>query len=221
MPGMRLHRERDVVEHREVEKERGDLERAGEPEMAAPPRRQARDVGAGEADAAGIGRQLAAELGDERGLAGAVRADDGVQFAFRDLEHEVVGGDDAAEALGELVDLQQRAHAGAFLRCGQRAAASRPSMPPRANRTISSSSGQRMICQYSVMPESTSSSTSSATAPNTGPAAEPMPPSTTMTMRSPERVQYMVAGLMNSLWLASSAPASPPSVPAMTKQTSL
>ena len=94
-------------------------------------------------------------------------------------------------------------------------------MPPRANSTTSSSSGPRMICQYSVMPDSASSSTSSATAPISGPNGEPMPPSTTMMMRSPERVQYIIAGLTKSVWLASSAPASPHSVPAMTKQTSL
>ena len=39
-----------------------------------------------------------------------------------------------------------------------------------------------------------------------------------MTMRSPERVQCIMAGLMKSVWLASSAPASPHMVPAMTKQ---
>ena len=46
-----------------------------------------------------------------------------------------------------------------------------------------------------------------------------MPPSTTITIRSPERVQCIIAGLTNSVWLASSAPASPHIVPAMTKQT--
>ena len=35
--GMRLHGERDVVERGEVEEQRGDLERAREPELAAPP----------------------------------------------------------------------------------------------------------------------------------------------------------------------------------------
>ncbi len=72
-------------------------------------------------------------------------------------------------------------------------------MPPCANSTTSSSSGPRMICQYSVMPESASSSTSSATAPISGPNGEAMPPSTTMMMRSPERVQYIIAGLTNSV----------------------
>ena len=65
-----------------------------------------------------------------------------------------------------------------------------PVDPPRANSTTSSSSGPRMICQYSVHAgQRTSSSTSSATAPISGPNTEPMPPSTTMMMRSPERVQ--------------------------------
>ena len=47
-----------------------------------------------------------------------------------------------------------------------------------------------------------------------------MPPSTTMTMRSPERVQCIIAGLTKSVWLASRTPASPQIVPAMTKQVS-
>ena len=40
-------------------------------------------------------------------------------------------------------------------------------------------------------------------------------------MRSPERVQCIIAGLMKSVLLASSAPARPHITPAMTKQTSL
>ena len=42
MPGVRLHGERHVVERGEVEKQRGDLERAREPELAAAIGRQAR-----------------------------------------------------------------------------------------------------------------------------------------------------------------------------------
>ena len=39
-------------------------------------------------------------------------------------------------------------------------------------------------------------------------------------MRSPERVQYITAGLTKSVLLASSAPASPHIVPEITKQAS-
>ena len=51
---------------------------------------------------AGVGRELAAELGDQRGLAGAVRSDHRVQLAGLDVEHEIVGGDDALETLGQV-----------------------------------------------------------------------------------------------------------------------
>ena len=45
---------------------------------------------------------------DQRGLAGAVRPDHRVQLAGLDVEHDIVGGDDALEALGQVTDLQQR-----------------------------------------------------------------------------------------------------------------
>ena len=86
---MRLHGERDVVQRGEIEEQRGDLERARQPELATAPARQRRDIAAVEANAPGVGHDLAGELADQRGLAGAVRADDGVQFAARHLEHNV------------------------------------------------------------------------------------------------------------------------------------
>ena len=79
--GARLNRQRHVLEGREARQDRGDLERAGE---AAPTRcvhRQMRDVLAVEQDLSGIGGQHAGDLVDQRRLAGAVRADDGVQLA--------------------------------------------------------------------------------------------------------------------------------------------
>ena len=83
---MRLHGERNIVERGEIVEQRSDLERAREPELAAPVDRQGGDVMAVEADAAGIRRDLAGQFADQRGLAGAVRADDGVQFACRNGE---------------------------------------------------------------------------------------------------------------------------------------
>ena len=71
---VRLHGERDIVERGEIGKQRGDLERAREPEHAAAVDRQRRDVAAVEPDAPGVGRDLAGQLADQRGLAGAVRA---------------------------------------------------------------------------------------------------------------------------------------------------
>src|SRR3974390_872323 len=162
MPGVRLHRQGNIVEHAEIEKQRGDLERARKAECAALISRQGGDVGTGKANAAGVRRQFAANLGDQRGLTGAVRTNHGMQLAAGDLEREIVARHDALEAFGQIIYLQQRlVHA--------RTLASKPSMPPRANSTTSNSNGPRMICQYSVMLESAPSSTSSATAPISGP----------------------------------------------------
>ena len=88
-------------------------------------------------------------------------------------------------------------------------------MPRRANSTTRSSNGPMIICQYSearaaaspkngvptslITNGNISSNSSSATAPNSGPNGEAMPPSTTMMMRSPERVQYMIPGLTKSV----------------------
>ena len=41
-------------------------------------------------------------------LAGAVRADERMQFAVPEAQSNGVGGDDAAEALGQSIDFEQR-----------------------------------------------------------------------------------------------------------------
>ncbi|MET4788578.1 hypothetical protein ABIF64_000756 [Bradyrhizobium japonicum] len=52
--------------------------------------------------------EVPGELADQRGLAGTVRADDGVQLAGRDVERDVVRRNDAAEAAHQLFDAEQR-----------------------------------------------------------------------------------------------------------------
>ena len=96
----------------------------------------------------------------------------------RHAKRNRIRGDDAAEALGQRLDL-------AAADQPRRAPASSPSMPPRANSTTSRNSGPSTICQYSAMRSaaspnrgdattristgSASSSDSSATAPISGP----------------------------------------------------
>ncbi|MGY4318020.1 hypothetical protein ACVWW1_007347 [Bradyrhizobium sp. JR3.5] len=104
---MRLRRERDVVDRGKILQQRGDLERARQPEPAALVGRQARDVAAGKPDGSGIRHHLPGELADQRGLPGAVGADDGVQFARQNLHREIVGRGDAAEAAHQIVDAEQ------------------------------------------------------------------------------------------------------------------
>ena len=67
---------------------------------------QVRHLGAVEEDAPAVGRQGAGDLADERGLAGAVGANERVYLAARDLERHIVGGDDAAEALAHAAQLE-------------------------------------------------------------------------------------------------------------------
>ena len=178
--GMRLHRERDIVERGEIAEQRSDLERARQPEVAVAIGRQCGDIAAIEADSAAVRGDLAGQQADQRGLAGAVRADDGVEFAARDVERDGVRGDDAAEALGQPFDLQQRLGHGARL-------SNSPAMPPCRKIATKSSVGPRKRPGYSVMRDSASSSSRYVTVPISGPNGVARPPSTTMTMRSPER----------------------------------
>jgi hypothetical protein len=105
---MRLRRERDVVRRREVRQQAGDLERTRQAEPAALIGRQPRDLAAGEMNGAGIRHQLPGQLADQRGLAGAVGTDDGVQFARNYIERQIVGGLDATKAADQVFDAEQR-----------------------------------------------------------------------------------------------------------------
>ncbi len=117
--GMRLRRQRDIVGGGEVGQQRGDLERTRQPEPAAAVGRQPGDVLAGEANGAGMRQQLPGELADQRGLAGAVRPDDGVQFAAANLKRDLVGGDHAAEPADQIFDVKQGFNHGAASRAAR------------------------------------------------------------------------------------------------------
>ena len=74
---------------------------------------QAGDVAATEKDLTGIGPQQAGYQVEKRGLAGAIRPDDGMQLSARQTEAEVVDGGEAAETFGQAPCFQDRgAHGG-------------------------------------------------------------------------------------------------------------
>ena len=52
-------------------------------------------------------RQMPGELADQRGLAGAVGTDDGMQLALRHFERDMVGRDDAAEPAHQFFHSEQ------------------------------------------------------------------------------------------------------------------
>src|SRR5207248_6186192 len=66
--GVRLYRKRHVLDCGEVEKQRGDLKRAGKTKLAPAKNRQTRDVLPIETDDPCVARDLTRELTDQRGL---------------------------------------------------------------------------------------------------------------------------------------------------------
>ena len=77
-------------------------------------RRQRGDVVALEQDAAGVGSQHAGQKVDHRGLAGAVRADQGVAGAALDLQRQVARRGQSAERLDQPLRFQRERHGDFF-----------------------------------------------------------------------------------------------------------
>src|SRR5262249_45854784 len=94
-------RQRDVPQQRVVGEERDDLVGAGDAEVGPAAARDARDVPIEERDRAAVGPELAGDEVEERGLAGAVRADDESPLAGFDAEVDGGGDAQAAERLLE------------------------------------------------------------------------------------------------------------------------
>src|SRR5215469_10818091 len=109
-----LNGERNVSLGGEAVEDARDLERSRQPEPRAAGGRQLADVAPVEDDPARIRLELAGQLSDQRGLAGAVWTDERMGFALADTERHVVGGDERAERLAQVIDLKQEfAHSAA------------------------------------------------------------------------------------------------------------
>jgi hypothetical protein len=128
----RLDRERDVFQRREARQDRGDLERSREAQSGACVHRQRGDVAAVEPDAAALRFEETGYLIDERGLAGAIGADHGVQFPRRHLQRHAVGDGERAELLAQILDAQDRvSHAASSTVSAQRRRGRRGRTPRR------------------------------------------------------------------------------------------
>ena len=97
-------RDDEILEHRHAAERLRDLERAREPEAAAPLRCKARHVTAGEQDAAGIGRERPGRDAEQRGLAGAVGPDDAERLAFGQRQVDVGRDHHGTEPLGDFFE---------------------------------------------------------------------------------------------------------------------
>src|SRR6516165_10645423 len=104
-----------------LREQRCELKGAGDAALTDPRGREPRDVLAGETYAALAWLEQPGDEVKQGRLTGAVRTDYGADLAFLDPHRYVVDCDDATEAAGQLIQLQQR-HGGipARLRfCGQ------------------------------------------------------------------------------------------------------
>ncbi len=114
-------------------------------------------------------RDLAGDQADQRGLAGSVGADHGVDFARQNIERDRVGRHNAAEAPGQTAYLQQRFSHGAGLRADPQCRRA-DRLRPKAKSVRGSGR------DISVSRDSPSSSSRNVTAPISGPNSEPRPP---------------------------------------------
>jgi hypothetical protein len=101
-----------VLEHRHTPEAPHHLPGARDAEPAHPLRPRAGDVGAVEDDPALVRVERAADAAEERGLARAIGPDEPHDLARLDRQRDVAVGDQAAEALGAPLDLQQGGHRG-------------------------------------------------------------------------------------------------------------
>ena len=100
--------EHQVVDDVEVGEQAEVLERAGDAERSAGVGPAADELGALEPDRSRLRPVHAVEAVEDARLAGAVRADDGEQFAVVDVERHLVESGDAAEAERHLLGDEQR-----------------------------------------------------------------------------------------------------------------
>ena len=100
----------DVVLDRERRKRTHQLEGAADAAPADDVGPEPVDALAGEMDRAVVGREHAGDDVEQRGLAGAIGTDDREDSALRHAEADIVDREQAAEALAQPGDLEQRRH---------------------------------------------------------------------------------------------------------------
>src|ERR1035437_6409198 len=108
-------RERDVAQDRIERKQRDDLIGAGHAAMGAAPARRLGDVMPEQMDRAAVGRDLAGDQVEQRGLAGAIGADDQPPLARLDIEIDVAGHLQTAECFAQSCDGERAHGAGSVL----------------------------------------------------------------------------------------------------------
>ncbi len=127
--------EHGVLQHAVFHRQRRDLVGPAQPEQRAPRGVQAGHVLAGQPDGARVRALLSGDLLDQRGLAGAVRPDQRVDLALRQVQRDLARGDHGAVGLADPPDLEHRlSHAAPPRRPARSARRGRTARPSAAAR---------------------------------------------------------------------------------------
>ncbi|MHC2783736.1 hypothetical protein ACVMBZ_002950 [Bradyrhizobium liaoningense] len=105
--GLRMRADADVVHHRQVREQRHVLEGSADADLGDPVRRPRQDADAVHQDVAGRRLIQPRKAIEERGLAGAVGADQAEDLALVHVEGHAVERDDAAEHDADVANREQ------------------------------------------------------------------------------------------------------------------
>ncbi len=105
---LRMGADPDIVEHRKVGEQRHVLEGAADADFGDPVRRPRQDALAFHQDVARARLVEPAQAIEERGLAGAVRADQAEDLALMHVERHAIQRNDAAEHDADVANRKQR-----------------------------------------------------------------------------------------------------------------
>src|SRR5216117_4067838 len=138
------------LEHREVREDVDQLERAGHAEPSEPHRPEPVDLLLLEAHRAGAGRREPGQDVDQRGLAGAVGADDRDELAGGDAEAHPVEGAELAVELPEPLGDQDHVRDASIVysRTAARRGVRSPRSPPGAKMTMAARIAPKISRQY-------------------------------------------------------------------------
>src|SRR5262249_481919 len=229
-PGARVPADHHVLERREVREQADVLEGARDTGDRHFVGRQAGQRLGVEHEAPTVGRVDPRQHVEERGLAGAVWADQAEDFAGRDLERHFAQRLHAAEALADPLGAEAAHEVSSRLRTADGSSpAGRNSMMstsarPKISMRITSGSMRRRpnsaSCSGSTAQRRNSGTNESTTAPRMTPQTLPIPPSTSMPTPMMDWTRTKLSGEMNPCIAENMPPASPPKLAPMAKASS-
>src|SRR6185369_2788097 len=201
-------RQLHVVQQVVAAEQRHDLVGARQAELGTRGRGGVRDGFAQQRDAARVGGQVARDQVEQRGLAGAVGADQQVPLALLDPQVDRARDLQPAEGLAQIGDFDDGAHVvfssgpdfsmgRAVRRRGRRRRASPATMPPGMNITMMMNTKPSSMIHRSMYALATFLSRTTSAAPTTGPLSVPAPPAITISSISAEFASDRLCGLMN------------------------